>query len=536
MTNQSDKNKPVSSYILFGIYLQGLRKKRGIRSEQMAEYLGITLSQYKEFEDGVCLPDDRTVVKLARILDVTVAEIKERMVQAARKNSNDTSIKIPELYSVSDQSLPHAWERVKKKYFEKTGKELTDSQKRIFGAFKRQLYRVFFPPILPFPAAIFLDSIRRNKPHCKYLHEIVDFVLHGETLAGFLARDNLWAPFALSKANLFFFKESPATNFLDCMNRLTIDQFEIIFLVGIVVGGVYTNELELPDLCKHSEFSSRGVLLARALKAHLPSDINFDHLEMVVLLQGVGHHVLYTCLQPSTRNGAEIDKEDPETSVSDLFYGALDEQLFTDMNYELHPVVSAVMATRWNFPKQVVDVLLEHHEKPTENMSPLCAMLKIINFFSDLDFPAMQEEDLKDWMSAYPQVKISPEALFSALVKLNRDKANFIERSSTMAAAAHRDVAKYLADKTGEKPIIETSDFFRNPDFLKVVSTACLILVEAAEVKFFLARENEPMEKYLERIKLFQIFLDYAQYENLHTVAAKLGMTEEEIAKILKLR
>lgn len=335
------------------------------------------------------------------------------------------------------------------------------------------------------------------------------------------------------------------------MNRLTIRQFKELLLIGALEKGIYTNELELPQMLKNSQHCSLAMRMVRALKRHGPKDINYDHLEMAVLLQGVGHHVLYTCLQPSLRTVFDETESDPEMSISDVVYSTLDEELFKSIIYSLHPVASAMLAKNWHFPKEVIDVVLTHHSYPVKDVSPLCAWVKLINIFVDLDFPNMSKQDIDEFLSAYPQIKLHRDVLSPVFVQLNQDKTRFIEKSSTLAADAGRDVANYFKRKTQQmnekRPPSSVSpaglrpDLFSDIAFHKSVAISSLVLFEEFETEWFSPErpENELPEKmndFLYRMKLFYLRRAYAKKQDLQAIASDYGVTEAEIKDLLKIQ
>ncbi|MBI2340994.1 MAG: helix-turn-helix domain-containing protein [Deltaproteobacteria bacterium] len=532
------ENTQTFPFIHFGFRLWRLREARGIRTNQIAEYLGISLPQYRKIETGESLPDRQMLVELARVLNVGLAKLKDWELGARRKVLEDIPLDGAMAYS---KELEKVIERIKESYKDQAGSPLSEQRLKVFGYLKKDLYHFFLPPALPTNLFLVLDALRTN-PEAKYPHEIRDFVLKGEALDGFLARDLVWGPFIFSAANLLYFQENPAKDIPDALKRITTGQLEELIFIGVAKNGICDVEEEISILEQKKEFGSLGAIMALELAPHLPKNVSPHYLYAAVLLQGLGTCALYTILHPSLARPAEAAMDEKSQT-----YACIDGELFNLIDYELHPVTSAMIAANWRFSDEVIDTVLLHHHHPVKEVTPLNAALKIVNFFVDCDFPDMSREDLQDLLKAYPQVDIPLDTLFKVAVKLKNMKEDLIERTSSMLEEKSRVIADYVAEKR-KKMVQKTpagtiirelpkSALFRfEPEYLKTVVSQCRELVDILKNKILFPREGESMANYVERITALQLRLAYAVRQDLQVISERFKMSVEEIRRILKIK
>ncbi len=535
-------------YYSFGFFLWRLREAQGLRSEEVARYLGIPTSQYRDIESGKTLPSRTMQVELARMFKVDTAKLVKAILYSSRRAKGKTLQEEAPLEGAMFYSklFGEGIEKVKKRYKELRGRDLDRNQLTIFGRLKNDLYSLFVPPLLPFTCLLILDTLNKTllKKQIKYLHEITDFVMAGESLAGFVARELILGPFIFSAANVSFLHENPSPNIIDCMNRLTVEEFQILFLIAVDVYGIYTVEQELPILQQDAEFASLGAVMVCAMEPCLPKNIDLNYLYMAVLCQGLGKHVLYTTLTPSLKGrGEESLAADDEQDL----YAGLDEELFNIIVFELHPTVSAMVLGNWRMPAEVREVLVTHHHHPVSEVSPLCAALKLVNFFVDCDFPSLSKEDLVDLLKAYPQVEISVESLFEVSIKMQKLKQTLMERSSTMAEDASQLVATYVSNKLDKikdqaqlipmhKMLNKRTDIRFDQGFLKAAATACLLLIEDLRRSITYPRKNEGIAEFQDRVTTFHFLSSYIKNRDLSSLVQRWKVELEEIQRILKIK
>ena len=70
---------------MFSDILRSARIARGISQEELAERVDITRTQVSRYETGKSLPDFRTIIKIADVLDVSLDYLAERDAPVSRK-------------------------------------------------------------------------------------------------------------------------------------------------------------------------------------------------------------------------------------------------------------------------------------------------------------------------------------------------------------------------------------------------------------------------------------------------------------------
>jgi len=526
----------------FGFNLWRLREAKGRSSREMAEALGLPLKSYQDFEMGKRLPDAAQFEKIAHMLGEDLESLKSWAVFPARPISHGKVLPCTEDYQ---KRLQDEIVSLKNKYQKNTGLHLNGLQIHALETLTLKITKITDLPVLPMNFILICDalfSVEAQK--YKHLCEYRDFITKGESLAGFLSRDLYFGPFIFFAANMLYFAEKPFQNLEDCFDSLTFAQFKNLFLLACVQNGIYEIETDIPRLQQHADFSSLSCLfvreLERELKNNVPSEINFSILYQACLLQGVGQYVLFAKLRSSILNYDTSHLENDDDSST----SALDSQLFREILWSLHPVVSAIIGANWLFPKAVLDILLTHHDHPVSRVNPNTALLKIINFFVDKDFPKIEKADLDDLMKAYPQVKIPAEALYKVSQKLAEIKTDLYERSSTLIEENNQALAEHFAlgskkpAETGKPHIapeknlqapLKRSDFRFDPKFQAILKNVAHERYERLLADMLLAQKNEPLKKLTERQAAFNLGLSYLLSKNIEDVAKDFGISVDEV-------
>lgn len=557
--NNSNENNS-APYIVFGSRIYMRREARGIRTEEMAacirksveeykkagmkedaikEQVEKDIKEYQQIERGKRLPNDDELQKMTKPLDWTLATLKDLRLQAKRKIGTEEPNEISGAVTLS-HDLEKNWKEVKEVYKRETGHELTHAQLALFGSLKKELYRVFVPPPLPFDTLIILDTIKREEKRVRYLNEITDFVCKGEGFPGYLARHYLGGYFCYT-ANLFFFQDNPSPNILHCMNRLEILQFKELFAMVLYDSGIYTVEQDLPILQKKGDYTTMATMFAMECRPILPKEVNPDHLEMAVALQGCGENVLYTCLQ-------SLLVVDEEHVTGDKVF---DETLFKIVRYQLHAEIAGGCAANFRCPWEVIEALQTHHDLPVDSVTPLCAALKMVNFFTNilLDpewWAIIAKNTIEDYMKRYPQLKMIPaEDILKVFQKMYQKKELFFEKSSTIVASSSKKTQIYLEKmQDSEKrplPNMEEVSDRKKKDIRLDLSFQKSLCMPAMEYVNNLIKEitspgkSEKMADFLERIKLFHLRRAYAKRKDIQVLAHDFEMSEDEIRNILKI-
>ncbi len=510
-------------YTKFGFNLWRLREAKGKSSKDMSAHLELTLKDYQSFEMGKVVPDESRLGKIANFLKADLSLLKSWVVSPARKIKRG---KVSPCIEDFQKRLETDIESIKAAHEKNTNAELNAEQLTALNKLKRHVVEMIDLPILPMNFILICDALTSvESQKYTHLHEYQDFITKGESLAGFLSRDLYFGPFLFFAANQLYFSEQPHHDLEQCLADMTFTQLRHLFLLACAQNGIYEMDTDIPRLQQHVDFSSLACLFARELKNELgdapPADIDFNILYQACLLQGVGQYVLFAQLKPSIM-GQHIEYIEP--TDDDSHFSGLDTQLFKETLWGLHATVSAIMGANWLFPQAVLDILLTHHDHPVSRVTPNTALLKIINFFVDKDFPRIEKADLDDMMKAYPQVKISTEILHKICLRLTDVKNDLYERSSTLLENAHQGFVSFY---NLQNPL-KRSDFRFDPKFQSVLKNVAHQRYENLLLDTLFPRKNESLKKLTDRQAAFNLSLRFLLTKSVEDVAKEFGLSVDE--------
>lgn len=527
-------------YTKFGFNLWRLREAKGKSSKDMSTHLELALKEYQSFEMGKILPDETRLKKIASFLKTDLHLLKSWVVLPSRKIERG---KVLPCLVDFQKRLDADIESIKATHKKNTNATLSTEQLTALGKLKSHVAEMIDLPVLPMNFILICDALNSvESQQYKNLAEYHDFITRGESLAGFLSRDLYFGPFLFFAANQLYFSEHPYHDLEQCFNDMTFTQLRHLFLLSCAQNGIYEIDTDIPRLQQHVDFSSLACLFARELKKEFgdspPADIDFNILYQACLLQGVGQYVLFEQLKPSI---VGLNVEYIEPSDDNTHFTGLDTQLFKETLWGLHATVSAIMGANWLFEKEVLDILLTHHDHPVSRVSPNTALLKIINFFVDKDFPKIEMADLDDMMKAYPQVKISTEVLHKVCLRLSNIKNDLYERSSTLLENANQNFAGFATTEsanTKKNPHIATqnnlqtplkrSDFRFDSKFQGVLKNVAHQRYENLLLETLLPRKNESLKMLTDRQTAFNLSLRFLLTKTVEDVAKEFGLSIDE--------
>ena len=538
-------------YLHFGVRLVRVREKKAMRSKAMADFLGLTLSEYRKFESGEKLPPLQVLIKMAKVLEFPLEKLKQWNDYAIHQASGHFEEK-----AIENGALKYAkqWEDAtsafKSSYFEEISSVDEDMKhiNKMLETLKKDISRVVKLPVLPMQLFIILTVLDENKK-VSHLHKIADFPMEGESFADYIARDPYWGPFTTYAANRIFFPDNPSKNINDCFNRLTMDQFKQLLLVSVANTGIYSYSNDLIALQQYHEFSSLGALMAQKLKPYLPQGVSTDHLVASCLVQGIGTHSFYTLLKPSLLKEHEEFFDEKKSSI----YEELDNHILNLINYELHPVVGAMVAANWGCPEEVIQCLNDHHkpvfvdDHPNKDITPMNAILKIINFFVDADFPVINNDELTKLLDKHPQANLSAEGLFKVANEMNKLKDYLVEVSSSMIDTKSQQAsqiyskrikefkAKNNAHKLGQNvlELPKKSESRFDPEYQQVLINECHKILNKFYMEMLFMQKGEGFANYIKRIEDIQFAHCFVTDNNIDSLADKFKLAPYEVKKYL---
>ncbi len=543
-------------YIYFGSRLWKEREKKGIRTHQVASFLGILPESYQRFESGQLLPDPGEMMKIAKALDIDMARLikwANYSRASVQKFLEKDEIKVPAAKYLND------WKRVCNEFLDEysrlylDGLDPGDDIVKLLKGVEKDMLRIFRLPLPPMPLFLLLTTLEEKNitDGNLSLQEIRDFIIDGESLAGYVARDMEVGSFTLYTANILFFADAPSKSIPDCLNRLNYRQFCLILTIAIADCGIYDDALDLVYIQQYHEFAGLGALMALKLKPYLQRDIDFNVLYSATLMQGIGTYAFFTVLKTSLteydttmKSIGGDSKAAPSSPISAVFKEYAD-QAFGLLNYHLHPVIAGMIAANWGYPEAVVKCLIDHHE-PVECVDAVCSMLKLINFFVDINFKIIPEAELNGLLARYPQLKISEADLFKVSCDMNKMKSNLVEVSSALVEERSQEIADYnakrlkkmsdrykLENDESEVRTIKKSEFRFCPEFMQPLISVVYRHIFNHMNKFFIHQKGESLDDYLLRTKCFQVALPMVLHNDVNVVAQQLKLSVDQVKAIL---
>ncbi|MBF0103924.1 MAG: helix-turn-helix transcriptional regulator [Deltaproteobacteria bacterium] len=537
-------------YLHFGSRLMRVREKKGIRSGDLAEALGMSRRDYMRYECGELIPEKVAMISLAKILEIPLEKLLQWRAYAmhqAGKKFEDKPAEDGALKYAADWEL--AVEKLKKAYDERFTTKLDPKIVTALANMHKSVSRLYRLPIMPMPLFMILSTLAEYKGKDGYLYEIQDYVVDGESFAGYVARDPYFGPFITYAANTIFFYDAPSLNILDCFNRLTIEQFKTLLLVASHPCGIYNYSEDLVFLQQFNEFSSLAGLMTQRLKPYLPDTVNFDHLYTCVLAQSASVQAFCSMLSPSL---LEENVDFKDESFSDLLLSINDM-----MHYHLHPVVSGMIAANWNCPDAVVRCLIDHHEPLLDEkyqprrkeITPLNATLKLVNYFVDCDFPVMKIDAIEEMLQQYPQIPMRPESLFKVVNELNRLREHLVEISSNMIEKRSQQVSTITSRRIktfrdnhrihglGSVMLVKQpkrSEFRFDPEYQHALINECYQMFVSFITEMLMKRRKESLDDYEKRMGNIQVAYQRISDNNLDSLADKFDLSADEVTKRLK--
>ncbi len=507
-------------HLYFGKRLSKARQKLGLQNQELVQQLNIDQTVYENFEKGIQLPTFSQMATLAHVLKVDMNELQEWVNTPARALP-------PEEKSVVLTSSPPTIH-----YLEKLDAAIEQFQvfydflptkhamKTALQKVRQEMETLTTLPFLPMNLFFLLDVLQREGSQLTYLRECKSSISEDETLADYLARQPHWGTFIFYQANQIFAQDKPFQSLEECIQNLSFDQLKKLVYIASS-RGIYSNYGELHWLQQQIEFASMAALMARDLRAHTQSYLNPNHLSMAILLQNIGEYALYTILKPSLWNGSDQSQ--------------LGSTEFQRINYELHSVVGAVLAARWNFPEEVLEAILMHHHPALEEVNPLCATMKIFSFFADTGFGSFSLPAIEKLLNKTPQVRLPAKAVFDLLTKLQEKRAHCVEMSATVLeknSEASGHYAQSISTKKG--PVIDTKDFRYEPEYQKELLQECDILLKQFQANMTKRSPNESMSQYIERMLTLKGGIAYINHPKVDSLSMNFEIPIEEFLSFFR--
>lgn len=435
-------------YLQFGQFIARLRKSKKLTAKQVAQKLQMQPPEYDQVEQGDIAPTRKLQTGLAEALNVPLQSVMEWALpdnQVVQKQS-------PELFpkTVSKYRKIFAEKIAYMESFANIFEWKPDGKtKEAFQNLTEDVMSTTVLPFLPEDAVFLIETLLRKGSQFEYLNEYKDIFPEGEDFARYLSRNPVFACHTWNSANKIFFRDNPFIDLETLFNNLTFDNLQKILCLAFNKQEVYYHECHLPHLQQQSEFSSIAALMARELRPYIADTINPDHLYMAVLAQNIGE--LSLCAHIFGQGSAKK-------------YGAFSQGGLVDhICYELHPVAGAIIAEQMNFPQEVCDAILKHHElgenpdeHPHKDLDPFLSAMKLIARYTDSGFIYLSPDDTKRLLQQFPALEIKAEDFYNIGLKMCKMRQNLLEVSSTIIDQASPD-----ALIKGENAIKRTVENFR---------------------------------------------------------------------------
>lgn len=567
MTNSKmPKKREDAPYYLFGKKFSDRKRALALSKEyrhekkyrsngEASKFLNMDRTQLFLIEEGLILPNKEDLPKIAEFLRKKPENIQfwyDSAVDSYEKHLMDRPIehgalKYSQFWDIQEADF--------KKWYcqEYNVDKIAPPVSKALKRFREKATRIFTLDLLPMSTFLIVSELLGIEDEVTYLNDIKDVVIVGESLALLIARDPYLAPYTLYAANQLFFRKDPKKNIEDCVNCLTVDQFNIILQITLENSDIYGFGEDLSTLQSIHEFSSHGVLMARRLKKTLKDEfpVDYHNLTMGLALQNLGVHAFYSILKPSlTQNAAPMRGYGKEKD-----FKILNDDLYEMFNWEFHAPISGGMAANWGFDESVVRLVIDHHAQPVENVTPVCAMLKFINACTNRHFVFKTREELEDELSKYPQLKLPVEPVFQLLLELKELVDEAVQKSSSVVSSRASQVSELTQSyakgyrstasqaNPGEFVPYQSSSVSSSAaelrltiDYQKALINDCYHLIKRFTFWMKSKRKNESLDNFGERMKHLELARHLLKHNLIDATAHEFGMKREEIEeKLLKL-
>lgn len=406
----------------------------------MALKLELSQQQYDAIEQGSDLPEKLVQVAISELLEADLAEIVKWAVPDESINLASDKVTGVGMASKYVSDFDEAVDKMKLlsqnwswTYDAKIG--------AAFDNLREDMLHYTSFPWLPENMVLLLEILFREGSNLHSLHEYKGLFAEGESFADYIARYPVLASFVFSAANTIYFHDTPCKGIEECCNKLSFDQFNGLLFMALHEKGIYGHKTSLPYLQEQAEFSSLAALMVRQLKPHLQKYLNPDYLYMAAIMQNMGELALLSTLH-SSNPMAEGN------SINEKYRAFSTGHLLEHVIYELHPVVGAMIAEKQHYPEQVCEAILRHHERstdegsPLKGMDPLIVTMKMIAWYTNTRFEYISPNDTKRILAEYPEVKIPHEEFSRVCLKMYEMRRNLVEVSSTVLEQASPDAIK----------------------------------------------------------------------------------------------
>ncbi|MBF0105500.1 MAG: hypothetical protein HQM16_09265 [Deltaproteobacteria bacterium] len=544
------------------LYLKSKKGAKGIKSvEEAAKAMEIDIRDYIGIEkrksglnneEGMrirhILNDVEKVDKLASFLEMDPNRLRQWIMSSQRKikkklkDSCGHQVVTPESVMLMNQRelIRKAFTKRYCEYFDRDALDV--DMVTALNNIEKYSQRITKLPFLPQPLFILLNAISEQKDFTLDLDKIRVFTGEDENLSDYIECCPLINASVLYAANAIFDPDAPKKSYKDCFKPMSLERLSMLLFVMIYKVGIYEFAKDLRQLQEYHEFHTLGLKMAKLLKPHLPSNVDYNVLQQALTLQGIGTNVLYNILAPSLS-----EEESTRACVSkekhlqyNLTYSEMDL-----INHFYHPYVSAQVAFNWGYDEKVVNILLEHHSEDYSSVAPECACLKLINRFNDKDFRIENKDDIDLMINDFEQLKINRDDLFTVVCEMDRLKDEMIKASSSLIDVKSSQAKKVTQEKiksfsgkvkesrmSGIIQIYEgdytAKDFRFDPEYLLALKNECYLLINSLYENLLTRRDNEPYEKFEKRALNLQLAADVVMSSH-DVVAKRLGVDVLEL-------
>lgn len=452
-------DSPNYPYLQFGQFISRLRKSHKLTAKQLAQKLQMHAHEYEQMEQGSIMPTRKLQTSLATALDVPLQKIMEWALpdnQIAQKPSTEISpINVSKYQEVFAEKI--AFMESFANIFEwKPNLQTREALQNL----QEDVTSTIVLPFLPEDSVFLIETLLRKGHQFEYLKEYKDIFPAGEDFACYLSRNPVFACHAWHMANKIFFRDKPCKDLETLFNNLTFENFQKTLCVVFNKQEVYYHDCHLPHLQQQSEFSSIAALMVRELRPYIADTINPDHLYMAVLAQNIGELSLCAHIYGQGHPHEDSQKKAPIKKYEVFSQGNLVDHIL----YELHPVIGAIIAKQMNFPQEVCDAILKHHElnenpdeHPHKDLGPFLSAMKLIARYTDSGFIYLSPDDTKRLLQQFPSLKIKAEDFYNIGLKMCKIRQDLLEVSSAIIDQASPD-----ALMKGENSIKRTVENFKS--------------------------------------------------------------------------
>ncbi len=238
-------------------------------------------------------------------------------------------------------------------------------------------------PLVPlYTAHVLKKYVEFRKQASSSPYESDDFmdeynILGSTSISSMIALDLILGTRVFSLAKKFFFRKHKNISYAQAYQTLEWKHLDLLLLTVFFNVPFYTSYSQLPKFTSDWEFASMGALFStRVAKAFNLDEHDAETLFISALIKDVGKSALYWEMPLAGESNKRFINGYPEIQ--------LDDELFDEVVWQYHPVISSQIAEVWGFSPDVIQTVIKHHEGSAVDDELITTEVRLLKFVNEM--------------------------------------------------------------------------------------------------------------------------------------------------------